>query len=528
MTKIKNDIRKLFSEIDIDKFSFLSILENFYEGIMITDFNGTVLFLNDEQARIDDIQSETIIGKKVTDIYHMDDGVSPIMQCLKTGKPLKGLACYYRTHLGKLVNSIHNIFPLYEDKKLLGSICFIQDFSIIEQKFDSVAQPETLQNPQRSNRLPSVKSNKQLGNGTCFSFHDILGESRDFLESIKVAKLAAQSTSSVMLFGETGTGKELFAQSIHNHSQRSRKQYIAINCAAIPENLLEGILFGTSKGAFTGAVDKQGLFEQADGGTLFLDEINSMTTGLQAKLLRFLQERKIRRVGSLEEVAIDIKLISSVNQNPHISIANGQLRPDLFYRLAVIFIQISPLRERLDDLQVLIAHFLQKCNTLMEKKINALSGEVMTLFEQYHWPGNVRELEHVIEGAMNLVKTRETIMKHHLSAHLNLFFNDGSNAVEKKYLSHTANAPDISQQTIKGRMNYYFPASSTALKSDKALEQEYTLFEKRDENEISLIKDALKKTSGKPSAAARVLGISPQLLNYKMKKYQINHTKYKI
>ena len=290
--------------------------------------------------------------------------------------------------------------------------------------------------------------------------------------------------------------------------------------------MLEGILFGTSKGAFTGAVDKQGIFEKADGGTLFLDEINSMTVGLQAKLLRFLQERRVRRVGSLEEVEIDLKVISSVNQNPHLSIANGHLRADLFYRLAVIFIQIPPLRERLDDLQVLIAHFLQKCNTLMEKKINALSGEVITLFERYAWPGNVRELEHVIEGAMNLVKTRGTIMKHHLSAHLNLCSNEDSNEMGEKYLSHTA--PDILQPNMNGRINYYFSPPSTALKKDKAFGQEGTLFEKRDENEISLIKDALEKTSGRPSAAARLLGISPQLMNYKMKKYQINHKKYKL
>ncbi len=524
MTKIKSDIRRLFPDIDINKFSFLPVLEDFYEGIMVTDSQGRVLFINDEQARIDDIKPGTIIGKKVTDIYHVDDGVSPTMQCLKTGKPVKGLACYYRTHLGKLVNSIHNIFPLYEGRKLLGTICFIQDFSIIEQRFDSVSQPEKLKNLQGSNKLPIGKSNKQLGNGTRFRFHDIIGESREFLESIEVAKLATQSASSVMLFGETGTGKELFAQSIHNRSPRSEKKYVAVNCAAIPENLLEGILFGTSKGAFTGAVDKQGIFEKADGGTLFLDEINSMTVGLQAKLLRFLQERKVRRVGSLEEVEIDLKLISSVNQNPYISITNGYLRSDLFYRLAVVFIQIPPLRERLDDLQMLITHFLQKCNTLMGKKINALSGEVMTLFERYPWPGNVRELEHVIEGAMNLVKTRETIMKHHLSAHLNLFFNEDSNEMGKKHLSHTA--PGISQQTMNGRINYYFPPPSTALENDKAIGQGWTLLEKRDENEISLIKDALQKTSGKPSAAARLLGISPQLLNYKMKKYQINHKKY--
>jgi len=512
--------------IDIDKFVLLPLLADFYEGITVTDSLGRVLFMNDEQARMDDIQLETVIGKKVTEIYQVDDGVSPIMQCLNTGVPIKGMACYYRTNLGKLVNSIHNIFPLYEGRKLLGAICFIQDFATIEQKFDSVSQSGKLKSFQESNKLPTGKSNKQLGNGTCFSFHDIIGESKEFLESTEVAKLAAHSTSSVMLFGETGTGKELFAQSIHNHSSRREKKYVAVNCAAIPENLLEGLLFGTSKGAFTGAVDKQGIFEKANGGTLFLDEINSMTVGLQAKLLRFLQDRKVRRVGSLEEVEIDCKLISSVNQNPHISIVNGHLRSDLFYRLAVVFIRIPPLVERLDDLQKLITHFLQKCNVLMGKKINALSGEVITLFENYPWPGNVRELEHVIEGAMNLVKTRETIMEHHLSSHLNLFFNKSSDELSGKSFSRRGS--DISQQTTNGRINYYFPPKSAALQNDKTPERGMTLIEKRDEKEMSLIRDALEKTSGKPSASARLLGISPQLLNYKMKKYQISHKEYRL
>jgi len=525
MTKIQSDIRKLFPEIDIDKFSFIPLLEDFYEGITVTDYLGRVLFMNDEQARMDDIQPETVIGKKVTEIYQVDDGVSPTMQCLKTGNPVKGLACYYRTNLGKLVNSIHNIFPLYEGRKLLGSICFIQDFSLIEQKFDSVSQSEKIKIIQKSNRLPTGKSNKQLGNGTCFNFHDIIGESREFLESTEVAKLAAQSPSSVLLFGETGTGKELFAQSIHNYSSRRGKKYVAVNCAAIPENLLEGILFGTSRGAFTGAVDKQGIFEKANGGTLFLDEINSMTVGLQAKLLRFLQDRKVRRVGSLKEMEIDCKLISSVNKNPHISIANEQLRSDLFYRLAVVFIQIPPLVERLDDLQLLIPYFLQKCNAQMGKKVNALSGEVITLFENYPWPGNVRELEHVIEGAMNLVKTRGTITKRHLSPHFNSYFNKGSDKLREKSLSRKAS--NMSKQTTNGRINYYFPPTSTAPQDEKTPGQVATLFRKRDEKEMSLIKDALEKTSGKPSASARLLGISPQLLNYKMKKYQINYKKYK-
>ncbi|MBU2629721.1 MAG: sigma 54-interacting transcriptional regulator, partial [Proteobacteria bacterium] len=335
---------------------------------------------------------------------------------------------------------------------------------------------------------------------------------------VEAAKMSAQSISPVMLFGETGTGKELIAQSIHNNSARNQNQYVAINCAAIPENLLEGILFGTSKGAFTGAVDKQGLFEKADGGTLLLDEINSMTVGLQAKLLRFLQERKIRRVGSLDEIDIDLKIISSVNQNPHAAIADGSLRADLFYRLAVVFIRIPPLRERLEDLPLLIPYFLLKTGSLLDKKVAAVSSEVMTLFSQYPWPGNVRELEHVIEGGMNLVNRSHRMMTRHLPTHLSLFFKDRNREAVEKQKPET-------DQTDTGRPGSFSwsPAWENKPEPGKGI---LSLFQTRTKSEVHLIKEALVKTSGRPSAAARILGISPQLLNYKIKKYQINRLEY--
>jgi arginine utilization regulatory protein len=375
MGRTDNDILRLFPGADLSRISFLPLLKDFFEGVTITDRHGCVLFVNDEQARIDDMPAAMLSGKKITDIYQVVDGVSPVMQCIKTRRPVKGLACYYRTCTGRVANSIHNVFPLFE------------------------------------------------------------GTAREFAECVDAARLSARSVSPVMLFGETGTGKELLAQSIHNRSSRSRGRYVAVNCAAIPENLLEGILFGTTRGAFTGAVDKPGLFEKAHGGTLLLDEINAMTMGLQAKLLRFLQERKIRRVGSLEERDVDLKIISSVNVNPHVAIAQQTLRADLFYRLAVIFIRIPPLRDWLQDLPALISHFLSKSNALLNRQIAGLSEEVMSRFEHYPWPGNVQELEHVIEGA-------------------------------------------------------------------------------------------LSDTLGRPSDAAARLGISPQLMNYKMKKYRINRRDY--
>lgn len=509
MKKEKNDIHGLFPNLDMDQFSFLPLLEDFFEGIIVTDEYGRVLFVNEEQARIDDMSPKELLGKIVTDIYQVDDGDSPNMQCIKTGRPIKGLACYYRTYTGKIVNSIHNVFPLFEGRRLVGTICFIQDFSIIEQRFDAVNHPEMIKDLQGAEKLTPGKKRRQFENGTRFRFQDIIGTSRQFLESVETAKMAAQSASPVMLFGETGTGKELIAQSIHNQSPRCQNPYVAINCAAIPENLLEGILFGTAKGAFTGAVDKQGLFERADGGTLFLDEINSMTIGLQAKLLRFLQEHKVRRVGSLIEMNVDLKIISSVNQNPHTAIEQGNLRSDLFYRLAVVFIQMPPLRERLEDLSVLVPHFLKKTNGILKKKVTAVSDAVMDLFHQYTWPGNVRELEHIIEGGMNLISKERIIRVSHLSPHLAFFLKEHS-------------LRDRSQGFFENKPSDFFSQARVPEHESGDEKIKMSLTENRRDSEFRMIRDALASTSGKPSAAARILGISPQLLNYKIKKYRIN------
>lgn len=507
MNKKKNDIKRLFPGRNPDWFSIVPILEDFFGGVIVTDDQGRVLFVNEEQARIDDMPKKDLLGKKVTDIYHVDDGMSPTMKCIHTGRPIKEFACFYRAFTGKMVNSIHNVFPLFEKDCVIGTVCFIQDFSIIEQQFEAVFKPEKRTDLQRTRRRVSLKPKHLKANGTRFQFNDIVGQSRELSESVEMAKLAAKSISPILLFGETGTGKELFAQSIHNNSPRNQKKYMAINCAAIPESLLEGILFGTAKGAFTGAVDREGLFEKANGGTLFLDEINSMTAGLQAKLLRFLQERRVRRVGSSHEIDIDLKIISSVNQYPQKAIADGSLRSDLFYRLAVVFIQIPPLKDRMGDLSLLMPHFIRKINDAMGTRVKQVSKNVTALFEQYHWPGNVRELEHVLEGAMNLMTDEDTIRLNHLRSHMAFF---------------KARPPVETSDLYDDRTGFDTAFSEF---EDAGL---LSLPDNNRQNEIHLIKSALKKTLGRQSTASRILGISPQLLNYKMKKYRIRKKDFQL
>lgn len=498
---------------DSGSIPFMDVLDHFYEGVMITDADGIVVYFNATQTRIDDLSPEEVIGRKVTDVYHVDEGISPTMQCLRSGKSVDNLACYYRTPTGKVVNSIHNVYPLRQNGAVIGSICFVRDYRLIEQTYEAVSGAEGRQDL-KAHALPGMpQQKKRRANGTRFAFADIVGRNPDLQRAIASARMAAASPSPVMLFGETGTGKELLAQSIHNHSPRRNRPYIAVNCAAIPENLLEGILFGTSRGAFTGAIDKAGLFEQASGGTILLDEINSMSQGLQAKLLRALQERKIRRVGSLNEIDIDLKIISSVNREPHLAIAEGAMRPDLLYRLGVVFIQIPPLRDRMDDLGLLVGHFLAKCNRTLAKRITAVSDRVLTLFENYHWPGNIRELEHVIEGAMNMAASGEDIEVRHLSVHMGQF------AGQLERAESPVAVPTPEPQ--KGRVRYVFPAEAAEAVRPK------NLVERQSDREVDAIRQALSQSGGHAARAARSLGISPQLLNYKLKKYGIDRKRFR-
>ena len=404
------------------------------------------------------------------------------MRCLKKRKPIIDEPIYYRTRMGKFANTIHNVMPIFNKNKLVGAICFVRDYHSMADTIASMPLPE---------------KEKQF-DITSMTFERIIGEEPAFLDALNSARLAASTPSPVMLFGETGTGKELFARAIHNHSSRSREKYTPVNCSAIPENLLEGILFGTSKGAFTGAVNKAGLLERTTKGTIFLDEINSMPVGLQSKILRNIQESKVRRVGDLREIEIDLKIISSVNRDPHIAIADGTLRSDLFYRLGVVFIHLVPLRERLGDLELLVNHFIEKHNTMLYKKVRRISAEVMELFKIYNWPGNVRELEHVIEGAMNIMGTDDIIQGKHLQNHLS----------------------NWSVKTRPGKPNRR--QGDVPSESHKA-----NLIKTTSEHEESIVTKALVDNRGNITKTARSLGISRQLLYYKIKKYKIKRDNIK-
>jgi arginine utilization regulatory protein len=491
---------------DLRSLNFLSVFDHFDEGVIITDTGGRILFYNESQADIDGLRPANVIGKHIADIYQMEWQHGMIYRCLAANAPIIGRLFFYRTYKGRLANTIHSVFPLHENGVLIGAICFVKNYNLLEKVMTGFSTVSSSPPPEKKN-------------GTRYQFTDLIGGDENFLQAVSTARLAAESNSPVMLFGETGSGKEVFAQSIHNYSQRKDSPFVAVNCAAIPDTLLEGVLFGTAKGAFTGAMDKIGLFEKAHGGTLFLDELNSMPIHLQAKLLRVLQEKKIRRVGATEEISLSLKIISSVSIPAHKAIQERQLRLDLFYRLAVVYIVIPSLREQPMGIEALTRHFIYKNNLATGKTVDSVSEPVMQFFRSYHWPGNIRELEHIIEGAMNIIGPDTTLRTAHLPPH---------------FLLHQV-CDDAPPQAI-------LPASYSASKLDSAsdpsiqdntttsngrLGEAMDLRQQRRSQEYLLIDAALTATQGNVSAAAKKLKVSRQLVHYKMRKYQLKGEHYR-
>jgi two-component system response regulator AtoC len=312
---------------------------------------------------------------------------------------------------------------------------------------------------------------------------EFIGRSAAMQQQYDLIRQVAKSEMNVLILGESGTGKELAARAIHRASPRHQALFVPINCAAIPHDLLESELFGHSKGAFTGAQqDRVGKFERADGGTIFLDEVAELPTALQAKLLRVLQEREIERVGSNRSIPIDIRVIAATNQDVQQALRNGTLREDLFYRLNVFTITMPPLRQRLDDVPLLVEYFLEKHGVKSEQRHPAITPAALVCLQNYAWPGNVRELQNVMERA--LVLSRGALIE---VSHLPLEIS----ATAAPTSAHTAETP--SQQLA-------LPPAIERL-------------------ERTFLSQALQQTEGNRTKAARLLEISERALWYKLKKY---------
>lgn len=488
-----------YSEVKVLKDIYESILNSIDEGIHVADINGRVSYINPSQQHLDGLTSD-VIGRHWTEVYDLDNETSLVLKALNEGLHTHDAYQNYVTKGGRYVSIVCSAMPLYSEGKIIGAAAITKDFI----KFKEMAERVLSLQKRISNSMK--QSGKKVD--TYYTFNQILGRNKHILESIRWGKVSAGSNSSVLIYGETGTGKEMIAQSIHSASSRAGGPFLAINCAAIPENLLEGILFGTTKGAFTGAVDRAGLIELAHKGTLFLDEINSMPVQLQTKLLRMVEEKKVMRVGGRESIAIDVRTLASCNVEPSQAIERGQLRSDLFYRLAVIYIFLPPLRDRLDDLDILSSYFINKYNRQTGRQVAGLCSEVKKMFALYNWPGNVRELMHCIECAVNMATANnELIRAEHLPKYLVIRMN---NPAENTAVPGTDGWENSEPAPLEKTS---FGTGKTGLKN---------IIEQVQSQEKEEIVNALKLSKGNIAQAAVSLGLSRQRLHYRLKKYNLH------
>ncbi|MBY0124301.1 sigma-54-dependent Fis family transcriptional regulator [Bacillus sp. S/N-304-OC-R1] len=380
----------------IDKF-FQHILKEIDVGVHVVNHEGKTIIYNKKMAEIEGMDFSDVLDKELLDVFsfHTNED-STLIKALTHGEKIINAKQTYFNNKGQEITTINNTFPITEDGVRIGAMEIARDVTKLEKL---------------------IRENMNKKGNTRYNFDSIIGSSEQIKDLIDASKRATRTSSSVLIIGDTGTGKELFAQSIHNGSNRSSMPFISQNCAALPDSLIEGLLFGTKKGAFTGSIERPGLFEQAEGGTLLLDEINSLNPALQAKLLRVLQERTVRRIGDTKDRKVDVRIIATINEDPIDAIAEGRLRKDLYYRLSVVSLFIPPLRDRTKDIQDLVQFFIEKYNHLFGMKVQGIDNHVLNIFQQYDWPGNVRELEHVIEGAMNLIVHEDRIGYLHLPIH---------------------------------------------------------------------------------------------------------------
>ncbi len=454
-------------------------LDNVKEGILISNKDSRIIFYNKAMAKLDGLEQSKVLGKKISEIYDVDEDHSEHVHVFNTGEPIKEGNRIYYTAEGNQVDLVYKTVPIYKDGSVIGVYSLCRNVAKLKELLERTMQLQ-------SNASDELHQNKTLyNNNTTYTFDDIIGSSKIMKQLINEAKQISTSSTPILIVGETGTGKELFAQSIHNYSQNKEQPFIALNCAAIPENLLESLLFGTVKGAFTGSSDMSGFFEQANEGTLFLDEINSMPFPLQAKLLRVLQERRARRIGGTYEYPIKCRIISSTNEDPEKSLHKKQLRSDLYYRIAGLVLTIPPLREHSEDIEELIDTFLKRYCLIYKKKIIKLDKELYDFLEAYKWPGNIRQLQHVIENIV-IRATKQIATIEDLPVHFKKEVNSS------RTISNTKeNVP-------------------------------FDLNKKLESIEKDIILDVLLKNKWNISKSANYLGLNRQNLQYKIKKYNLS------
>lgn len=460
------------------------LIEMIDEGIVVLDKNNDIILFNKKAKSLEGICPDDIKTKKFQQIFPELNESNSLMLKVLNGSP--AILDYYQNisnESGSKSSLIISCYPIYENGEVVASMEIYKDITTIE------LMSKRLLNLYMNNLKQYEKIPDALKKDTVYTFESIIGNS-PAIKKVKDTIMSIRNLdSSVLIYGETGVGKELFVQAIYNISNRNKFPFISQNCAALPENLMESLLFGTVKGSYTGAEDKEGLFEMADKGILFLDEINSMPISLQVKLLRVLQDKRIRRIGDTKYRDVNVRVIASINEIPLNSMRNGNMREDIYYRLNSTEIRIPPLRERKDDIELLVKYYINLFNVSLNKNIIGISDEALKILLDYNWPGNVRELKHAIEHIMNVIDDREIKEKH-----INLDFFE-----MKKINTSLKNLnADKRQGVNEDSLNYKL--------------QKY---------EVEIINKAILKCNGNKTKAAKLLKIPKQTLNNKINKYGI-------
>lgn len=461
--------------------------------VEVADKDGVYIYCS-ENCTYDAQRAQDLIGKHILDAFDLTEETSVLLATLRTGKPQRDIFLRYVSRMtGREHYWLYNAFPITIGGQLEGALAVYRTVGAIK----NIAQ-------EWENMLPSDRAkrgNLSTSKNGLYTFQDIICSSEEMIQAIETAKKISRRDSSVLLTGETGTGKELFAQSIHSYGPKKDKPFVAVNCAAIPDNLLESILFGVAKGAYTGAVEKRGLFEESSEGTIFLDELQALNPDMQAKLLRVLETKRVRRVGGDREIPINPRVISAMNINPRESIATGKLKPDLFYRIAVITIDVPPLRRRKKDIPLLAKSFISQVNEQLVMNIETCSDQVWQIFEEYPWPGNVRELKHVIEYAANVMEETEACIRpSHLPDYL-------------QYRDCGESAGDFVREPLSGER---YPIGDYKIIRQQALNEFSDVFNR------TFLTQALKKFHGNVSQTARAINISRQHLHELINKYDLS------
>ncbi len=440
-----------------------TVLDIAYDGIVVVNRDGYITFINQSLADFFGLDPQAAVGRHVTQVLEN----SRLHIVARTGVPETG-------QLQQVGGSYYVVsrLPIVENGRVAGAVGKMM-FRNLEEIRELARRMDTLEN-----QLSYYRQELQKAGNNYYTFDSIITVSPAMVQLKREALQAARGTSTVLIKGESGTGKELFAQAIHMASPRREGPFVKVNCAAVPEHLLESEFFGYEPGAFTGAKKggKPGRFELAHGGTIFLDEIGDMSPGLQAKLLRVLQDREFDRIGGTRPVRVDVRVIAATNRDLEEMVRQGKFREDLFYRLNVIALTIPPLRQRPEDILPLVHCFLRKYNTIFGTGVTDIDREALGVMQAYHWPGNVRELENVVERAVNFA-TGGTIRVKDLPAYLRRGpARQESSAGDGKYRERLSNA------------------------------------------EREIILSALKASGGNKTRAARMLGISRSRLYEKLKK----------